>query len=205
MKSEIEWIKQALKESPGKTQAGIAKALNLDRSSVSRLIKGERRLKYNEAQLIADYLQTDLPLGLSEDPADFEHNKELSASVDIADVRSQGGGYWAIDRNSIVGSRPRNDVLDGAPLAFGLFVPDNVMAPRFKIGELLWINPAIPAGPGDDALMVRESARAHTYEAFACEIEKISGNEAQTLQHGRSEKTAFDLQIWRAQKIMARR
>lgn len=205
MESEIEWIRQALQQSKGKTQAGIAKALNLDRSSVSRLIKGERRLKYTEAQRIADYLEISPPRGLSEDPTDFEHNHSQAQRVEILKARSQGSGYWLLDSNSIVGTRSRTDTLDGAPLAFGLFVPDDAMVPRFKIGELLWINPAVPAAPGDDALMVPTDCNDDTRKVFACEIEHVSEREAHTIQYGRNTRTTFDLSRWHAQQIIPRR
>lgn len=56
-----EWIRDGLRQ-PGKTQVGLAKALGLDPSAVSRLVRGERELLANEIQKAAGYLGTAPPI-----------------------------------------------------------------------------------------------------------------------------------------------
>jgi transcriptional regulator with XRE-family HTH domain len=53
----IEWLKSGLQD-PGKTQAGLAKALGIDPSGVSRLLSGERRLLASEITKAAGYFGT---------------------------------------------------------------------------------------------------------------------------------------------------
>ncbi len=56
----IKWIKDGLNK-PGKTQSGLASAINRDPGSVSLLLKGERELKAREIPVIAEYLEIPLP------------------------------------------------------------------------------------------------------------------------------------------------
>jgi 3,4-dihydroxy 2-butanone 4-phosphate synthase/GTP cyclohydrolase II len=51
----VAWIKDGLSR-PGKSQNGLAEALALDPSSVSRLLKGARQVKTREIELISAYL-----------------------------------------------------------------------------------------------------------------------------------------------------
>jgi len=51
----IEWIRKGL-EQPGKTQAGLARALGVDASAVSKLLRGVRKLDADEIAPAAAYL-----------------------------------------------------------------------------------------------------------------------------------------------------
>ena len=51
----VAWIKDGLSR-PGKSQNGLAEALDIDPSSVSRLLKGARQIKTREIELISSYL-----------------------------------------------------------------------------------------------------------------------------------------------------
>jgi 3,4-dihydroxy 2-butanone 4-phosphate synthase/GTP cyclohydrolase II len=51
----VAWIKDGLSR-PGKSQNGLAEALDVDPSSVSRLLKGARQVKTREIELISSYL-----------------------------------------------------------------------------------------------------------------------------------------------------
>lgn len=56
-----EWILDGLKK-PGKTKGGLAKALRLHQSQVTRLLsEGGRRLKVDELDKIAEYLEEPVP------------------------------------------------------------------------------------------------------------------------------------------------
>lgn len=56
----ISWPRQGLKKS-GKTQKGLARALDLDPMAVSRLLSGKRRFQIDELQKIAAYIDESLP------------------------------------------------------------------------------------------------------------------------------------------------
>ncbi|MBV8850262.1 MAG: 3,4-dihydroxy-2-butanone-4-phosphate synthase [Methylobacteriaceae bacterium] len=51
----VTWIKEGLAR-PGKSQNGLAEALDVDPSSISRLLKGARQVKTREIELISSYL-----------------------------------------------------------------------------------------------------------------------------------------------------
>ena len=57
---ELDWILRGLKK-PDKTQAGIARALSLNPSQISRLLKGKRQLKAAEVPKIERYLGEEAP------------------------------------------------------------------------------------------------------------------------------------------------
>lgn len=50
-----EWLRKGLQQ-PGKSNVGLAKALGIDASGVSRMLKGERRLQLHEVEKAAAYL-----------------------------------------------------------------------------------------------------------------------------------------------------
>lgn len=59
----IGWIREGLRQ-PGKTQAGLAAALGIDRAQVTRLLQGRRELKQREVKTVAEYLGGDAPADL---------------------------------------------------------------------------------------------------------------------------------------------
>src|SRR5882672_1739590 len=56
----LTWIREGLAK-PGKSQSGLARAINRAPSAVSALMKGERDLKAKEIPLIAAYLEVEPP------------------------------------------------------------------------------------------------------------------------------------------------
>ena len=56
----VEWIKKGL-EKVGKDQKGLARALGIDRSAVSKLLSGVRQLKADEIGKVAAYLEEPPP------------------------------------------------------------------------------------------------------------------------------------------------
>ena len=61
--SETDWIRDGLAK-PGKTQRGLANALGLDPSAVSRLLTGGRQLRAAEIPMVAAYLDSSAPRAL---------------------------------------------------------------------------------------------------------------------------------------------
>jgi len=58
-----DWIRDALRRNPSKTQAGLASALGRNASSVSRMLKGGRQVKASELSKIVTYLGESPPPG----------------------------------------------------------------------------------------------------------------------------------------------
>lgn len=164
MTEEVDWIRAALAADRTKTQTGLARALRLDKSAVSRLLQGQRRLKFEEARLAAAYLgvappaSDDPPRGFADESAGFDHAGPATAPIVAA--AAEADGVWRIRRAEIIERRPRAPQLIGVDSVFGLYAPDAAAAPRFRIGEVAWINSGRPAAPGDDALFIGEETDA---------------------------------------------
>lgn len=210
MNREAEWIKAALARNPEKTQTGLARALGIDKSSVSRLLRGDRRLKFVEARVAADYLGVDPPstTGFAEEGEEFEafDNVETSAQRFAPLFQATAGPdeFWRLDRTTVVERKLRGPQLYGAASVFGFYAPDDAMAPRFKIGEIAWINPMRPAAPGDDALLVSNSHEKGLDVVLLCELQRLSDDSYVARQHSRTSDRTFDREAWRALYVYPR-
>lgn len=206
MNRETDWIRAALDRTPGKTQSGLAQALGIDKSSVSRLLRGERRLKFVEARIAADYLGVEPPAGFTEESTEFEPFDRAGAQPLAPLFRATAGPdeFWRLDRTTVVERKVRAPQLYGAAAAFGFYAPDNAMAPRFKIGEIAWVNPARPAAPGDDALLTSESGDQGLKVILLCELQQLSEGRYRVRQHSCTDDREFDRSAWRALYVYPR-
>ncbi len=209
MEREIAWIKTALNRDRKKTQTGLAAALNLDKSAVSRLLRGERRLKFSEATLAASYLGIHPPGGFAEEHEAFIHASQFgqneTALAPLFEVTIAATGAWRLDRKSIIERRPRSPMMTAVPSAFGFYVPNNIMAPRFKLGEVAWVNPARPVAPGDDALLISTQSDDSPCDVVLCELSDIEDTQFVVFQHNGADNTRFARTNWNALHIFARR
>lgn len=58
---DIEWIRTGLKK-PGKSRKGLAMAMGRDASMICRILQGKRRLKIEDVEKIASYLEEPTPI-----------------------------------------------------------------------------------------------------------------------------------------------
>ena len=102
------WISESLARS-GKTQAGLAKALGLERSQVSKILAGTRKIQIEELITIGDYLGERPP---------FPFNDKSGTAVKVPVMGVVMGNVWY---------EPRDDgetqSVDVPPLLLGTF-PD---------------------------------------------------------------------------------
>ncbi len=82
---DLGWILIGLK-TPGKTRAGIARALGLKPPQITRLLQGTRRLKADEVQKIATYLGVDPPKTIPVTKM-FNDEKPLTADQKTAKIK----------------------------------------------------------------------------------------------------------------------
>lgn len=207
MDREIEWIKAALARDRSKTQTGLASALGIDKSSVSRLLRGERRLKFAEARLAAAYLEVEPPTGFSEDDESFVYHEPPASGATVPlfrTVSADEDGAWRLDRTRVIERRQRGPMLAGVHAAFGIYAPDDAMAPRFKIGEIAWINPSRPSAPGEDALLVGGDENEDGETAILCEIQTIEKGRLIVRQHRHKSLKSFRLGDWRVMYVLPR-
>lgn len=92
-----EWVARGLKK-PGKDQYGLADALNVDRSAISKLIAGKRQLKADEIAKVAAYIEEAPPtrqmpiryfVGAGQEVIPFDAD-DPSDYVDVS-------GLWGVD------------------------------------------------------------------------------------------------------------
>lgn len=94
--SDIDWIKEGLKR-PGKSQKGLAEALNTDPAVITRILHHGRQLKAKEVPVIRAYL--DAPPSLADEGRAFEHtsSEDMYAGVPVFDVRISAGAGAVAD------------------------------------------------------------------------------------------------------------
>lgn len=211
MQTEIAWIIDALAHNRKKTKSGLAAALGIDPSAVTRLLHGERRLKFSEARLAANYLEVEPPKtfgegGFAEEGEAFAHAPAESDPSFAPLYRASAGeeGFWRLDRSHIIERKPRAPQLSGVRSAFGFYVPDEVMSPRFKIGEIAWINPVRPVAPGDDAMLLFTAEENGGDRIFPCEILEIQDKQFVVRQYGNGEQRLFSRDEWVALHVFGR-
>jgi SOS-response transcriptional repressor LexA len=83
---DIEWIIKGL-DKPGKTKAGLAKAISRHPAVVTNILSGKRELKAREISIISRYLEVDPP-----ENAPIEDKKQIATAFIIGDVAA---GVWS--------------------------------------------------------------------------------------------------------------
>ncbi len=212
MPPTVEWIREALARDSTKTRAGIARALGVDKSAVTRLLSGERQLKFHEAEKIAAYLGVPRPLGLHDRERDFAHPDTPATSDEagagdapIYRAEAESDGRWLILRNEApIDWRPRAPHFERAAHVFGFYAPDDAMAPRFKPGEIVWVDPSRPVNPGDDALFVEKTPAGRPERIALGELKAASGGEFIFIQHKDESERRLAARAWSALHVLPR-
>lgn len=196
MQREVDWIVEALRRNPAKTKSGLARALGIDKSGVTRLLNGARRLKYSEAEKAAQYLGC-APGGFAEaaEPYVAEFSAPLRGAP-LFSARSDTEGFWLLDRTTPIEVRPAAPQFAGAALVFGFYAPDGAMEPRFRTGEIVWVNPSRAAATGADALLAPRDF-AEKSRVFLAVLEASSTEGMEVRQHG-AERRFFARSQWQA-------
>ncbi|MGE3338764.1 MAG: helix-turn-helix transcriptional regulator [Alphaproteobacteria bacterium] len=168
---DLDWIRDGLTR-PGKTQRGLAAALGIDPSAVSRLLTGRRRLRADEIVAVADYLGVRPPLeafagpprprgragggaggGAAEsDAAPLRYSPAVAGGP--RDLPVLGVAVAGSDGLFVMNGEPqahieRPSVLAGVARAYAVYIADSSMEPRYFPGETAYVNPALPPRNGD--------------------------------------------------------
>ena len=190
------WLREQFALNPSKTQAELADRLGIDKSGVSRILRGQRMVKAHEVGAIADYFGVMPPLGLSEDQAEFVAGPTALAPIYRMATEVRTG--WRLYRNEPpVDRRTRTTVIARDSLAFGVYAPDDYAAPRFKPGEIIWADPGRPPRLGDDVLILESRLRG----GQRAEIGELVGQSARELRiarHRDGEVRAMSARQWSA-------
>ena len=177
----IEWIREALKR-PGKSQRGLAKALGIAPSGVSRLLSGQRALKAAEIEIVQAYLD-DSALGPKAVPGTLPDKDEfgdpdappealahragrlragfspipgsvaLERDLPVLGVAPLGHGDAFVFDGEVIDFAPRAPGLVGEERAFALYLPVDAMSPCLELDALIFVHPGRTARPGDNVLV----------------------------------------------------
>ena len=123
----IEQIREGLSQ-PGKSQKGLAAALGVDNSQISRLLAGRRQLRTHEIPMILAYLEAEGGTG---------HGRSRTAMPEIVQI---GGDRFAMlpVYETAVSAGPGREAEDGAPVTRIAFRTDWLrQITRGSIGELV--------------------------------------------------------------------
>lgn len=162
------WLRRGLAGS-GRTQRGLALALGVDASAVSRLLHGQRRLRAHEIVAAARYLGLDpagplAPSGLAAEipgagtAAVARTAAEAPAPLALLGVAAGSAPDVDDDLFLLNDAAPidrvrRPDGLIDRPGAFALQVIGASMAPRYEPGEVIAVDPSAPPAIGDDVVV----------------------------------------------------
>jgi phage repressor protein C with HTH and peptisase S24 domain len=157
---DIDWIRRGLQK-PGKTQRGLAAALGVDASAISRLLAGTRQLKAAEIEAVTRYLDEGVQPGASV-PAGFSAAPLNYAPAPVAGPRDlpvvgtavAGADGMFLMNGQIHDYIERPPSLQGVAGAYAVYVADRSMEPRYFAGETLHVHPGRPIPQGDNSFVV---------------------------------------------------
>ena len=157
---DIDWIRQGLAR-PGKTQRGLAAALGVDASAVSRLLNGTRQLKAAEISLAAGYLELMPPAVLAPVAAITAAPIAYASSVmhgprdlPVVGTAVAGSDGMFLMNGQVHDYIERPPSLQGVAGAYAVYVADRSMEPRYFAGETLHVHPGRPIPQGDNSFVV---------------------------------------------------
>lgn len=153
-KMDIEWIRNQL-ERPGYTQRGLAAAMGVDPSTVSKMLDGKRRLQLAEVPKVEAYFASAPAREAPEVTALFPADDQVGEK-DLPVYASAEGGQGAM----VITQDPIDYVKRPEPLlrvtrGFACYVVNDSMSPAYEHGDLILVHPALPARPMDDCLFTR--------------------------------------------------
>jgi phage repressor protein C with HTH and peptisase S24 domain len=142
----IDWVEAGLTK-PGKSKVGLAKALRLDPSAITRILKGERQVKLIEVPLISAYIEEPAP-GFpteSDSQATLPGGAVMQPGHTFPVYASAEGGPGEIIRSAEpVDWIPRPTALANVKDAYGLIIVGDSMESELEPGDTAYVNPHLP-------------------------------------------------------------
>lgn len=136
MAKEIDkaWFQARLKQL-GKSQRGLARHLGVDPARITDILKGERRVSFDEAVEMADFLEVgleDIAPRLGTSLAAVGQRKAV-----VIGYIGAGDAIYSMDDHAPGAGLDEIEPPPGEPGSFCVVVRGNSMAPRFRDGEYL--------------------------------------------------------------------
>lgn len=204
MSDLVAWMLEKLAEDRSRTRSGLAYTLGVDKSVVTRMMARERQIKANEIPAIAKYFGELPPFGFAESPSFFA-SPERKSQAPVYRAAPSMNGMWFLHRHAEpIDWRPRAPHFERAATVFGFYAPDDAMAPRYKPGEIVWVDPHRPARTGEDALFVEAAGKSGPERAILGELIGAEDGEHILIQHRDRQEKRLRLQRWPALHVLPR-
>ncbi len=188
--AQVAWIRDGL-AMPGKTQRGLADALGLDPSAVSRLLAGDRQLRAAEIPVISAYLDHAAPAGLMPPASGLPANRPRRGGAfapwsGLRDLPVMGtvvaGSDGMFQMNGQVHDYiERPPSLQGVADAYAVYVAETSMVPRYFPGETLHVHPGRAVTRGEDTFVVVQLKPEAEGEAPRALVKRFRNRTADTL------------------------
>ena len=192
--ADVKQLRDLFARHPGKTQKALAEAIGVEPPTISKMMNGKREIKAREMRGILEFFGQSPVSGFGESAADF-----VTARQDMAPVYrsvSADDGYWRIYRaETPVDTTKKLPHFEAAVNVFAVLAPDDAMAPRFKAGETLFVDPSKPISPGGDALFIEKRNRKDQ-RALLAEVVDIHRAEYTVLQHHQRDLRRLPTSLW---------
>jgi len=189
------WFKKSL-VNKDKSDADLARHLQLDRSAVSRILSGERRLQSNEASAIADFLAVPLKEVLKHAGVSMDNEGQPTRILLAATVNGAGEIEWLTEPRLL-----RQSVIIRAEAAIALHGTGQIIAAQVRAleGPLAILDEAVILFAHADEVAADligklSICRNHTGKQILARIERApkTGEASVITTAGRVEE--FDLQ-----------
>ena len=206
---DVKWIIEAL-AATGKTQAELARAMNINPSGVNRLLKGERILRANELPVIERFLGVKSPFGAigAEDRGRDYAGADFSSAEQSAPMFSASGdadGMTIIRTGdqpiSMEIKPPRHANMRGL---WSFPAVGEAMAPRFEPGETVWVNPHRQPRIGDDVLLIENREPSPELYCFLRKLVRETPKSWTARQHTPARESQFQKDEWRIALVLPR-
>lgn len=159
-------IKRLLRES-GRKQRDLATALDVDPSAITRLLRGERRLRLDEAPKVEAFFGRARPSpNVEPRPGDGAEDPDLAPRNLPVYASAQGGETGMVITYEPIEYMRRPQNLEGVLDAFAFYVVGDSMSPRFRHGERLLVHPKRPPRPGEDVLLILKGGGEADFNAM---------------------------------------
>lgn len=156
----------------GKSGRGLAEALGVNPSQITRMLKGERLIKAHEIPTIEAYLgvslspntpQTARVSEVAPAPVQFPSRSEMPLDVPVRGTAVGGESDGFLFENDTIDYVRRPPGIAKTKDVFALYVRGMSMAPRFEEGDLIYLNPHLPARAGDDVVIEFVPSESHEF------------------------------------------
>lgn len=203
---DADWLNKLFEEQPEKTQRGLAAALGVDASAITRMKNRLRRIRVDEIPKIETYFAVigNSPAELSNvtlEPNTGEQSQEFSIDNLTAWKRDLpvygsalcGDGASFEMNGQIIDRVPRPPRLSGVSGAYALFVAGDSMYPWRKSGDLVYVHPHLPVSQGDYVVVQMKQQTGAGHVAYIKKLVRRTGTKIKLLQFNPSREVDFSV------------